>query len=826
MQALDLELAHLGFAMSTQLSERVRSIPLDAATQLLRFIVDVLSEALGADGAHEPLFRDFPDGVPKNTSELWMRRVIAHFAQAEDQPCLFCHRTGTTHVLEPCHHVVCEHCFDGSNYSGCPICGVKADPGTPFFRPAEPRPPGDEHARYKLLLTGDDLVEEARTMFGALCARTQALSPDDRADLTTILDEFGATVLGWVPDTIPLRENIARVFGVLFDACDPSEVLEVARKHMTTATDVLRFIAAYSGADPALQPVTKVAYIDAEVAPPALVKRIARLFGADAPSRFLKYPHQVKVHRFEVARMRRSLRRALLGVLESLDPNLLIEDMLRHQSYWVWVGQFLHPHEYASRFPNTARAFQIVRKKAPDGTPAPRTETFNSRVEAAVKADDAVALTDILAERPGELARRFDHALRLASDDEAANHVLSTFEELVPRFTTPVLLTLYATLPTRREPAPVRIFWPAGNTATGVSRKDTRPTLRPDHVDRATTAARDELLARFARKSGPRDWIVDEALADIVVPFNERTASSSAVPLTRGSSIAVASSKTARLFIHWCEPPEGWMTDLDLSVGFYGADWTYRGVCSYYEITCAIDGDTIARSSGDFTSAPWPDGASEFVDIDREAAAAHGIRYAVMVVTAYAGLPFGGLDRAFAGLMFRDDIGGKHFDPRTVELKFDLQGAHGVYLPLVFDLQTDRLHWLDTYSRGDFFFNNVENANNAITHLCPESLAYFASGVRPSMLELGLLNAAARADRVFLRGESMRCFTRLPGESATDFLTRLRRSEGGELVGELPRGAVVALLQHGDIAVADGSSVYALFREQLAPNLAASDLLA
>jgi hypothetical protein len=84
---------------------------------------------------------------------------------------------------------------------------------------------------------------------------------------------------------------------------------------------------------------------------------------------------------------------------------------------------------------------------------------------------------------------------------------------------------------------------------------------------------------------------------------------------------------------------------------------------------------------GDLRDAPWPDGASEFVDVYREQALAAGVRYAVMVVNAYAGMPFSLLERAFAGVMLRDDPDAEHFDPRTVELKFALDGENGIFLP-------------------------------------------------------------------------------------------------------------------------------------------------
>src|SRR5262249_44138912 len=141
----------------------------------------------------------------------------------------------------------------------------------------------------------------------------------------------------------------------------------------------------------------------------------------------------------------------------------------------------------------------------------------------------------------------------------------------------------------------------------------------------------------------------------------------SSIALPRGSRVGVEPGKLVRLFLHWCQPPRGMTTDLDLSVAFYDSDWRYAGVCSYYELKLLRpEIGEIARSSGDLRDAPWPDGATEFVDIDRPRALEAGFRYCVTVINAYAGLPFSGLERGFAGLMLRDDPQGAHFDPRTV----------------------------------------------------------------------------------------------------------------------------------------------------------------
>jgi len=687
-----------------------------------------------------------------------------------------------------------------------------------------------EKVIFKLLDLGENPVDEARSLFVSLCERKQALSPSDREALVVVLREHKSDVLSWLPSTITVRENVAIVFGTLFQNCDPSEVLPHARKYMKTATDVLRFIAVLSGTDGSLLRETTFKSVERTEGPSRFWGRIAELLGATPPGstrRTLLVP--LRICRFKTARLSRSLRRALLSLLEGMDADRLAEDMLRHRSYWVWVGEFLHPHEYAARFPKVARAFLLIRKKAPDGTVAPRFEAWYAKVEQAFRAKNVDAMLNTLAERPGELARRLDHALRVANSENARNKVIAAFNARVRDFGTPVLVTLRSHLPKRLAKADIRIFWPKGRVSMGVSAPDQRSVLSCQTIEPIVRVIDAELLRRFADKTSFQHCLIDERLRDIVVPFNERTASASAVSLPRGSRVCVPTGKLVRLFLHWCQPKGGKTTDLDLSVAFYDDAWRYVGVCSYYQLEFApTNGGVIARSAGDLRDAPWPDGATEFVDLHREEAVAAGIRYAVVVVNSYAGLPFSLLERSFAGVMLRDDPGGSHFDPRTVQLKFALSGEHGVFLPLVFDLHDSLIHWLDVHARGQFEMNNVESSKAAIAKICPELMAYFGSGVRPSMFDLALLHAAARCRRVTLRGQELTQFSRRAGESVEEFFRRLMNAgSDGLLSGTLATDETptLALLYRGDVDLPDGSTSYALFRERVSPSLAASDLL-
>ena len=354
-----------------------------------------------------------------------------------------------------------------------------------------------------------------------------------------------------------------------------------------------------------------------------------------------------------------------------------------------------------------------MRKKAPDGTPAPRHVSFHAAIEAAARAGDALTMIERLQARPGELGRRFDHALRVAGgDDTAQDLVVAAFSAATPRLAAPLLWTLRSHLSTRARPAAARVFWPKGQVSKGTSTPDRRAPLPARAIAAAGEAVERELLRRLAERPRFAACVIDEALRDVVAPFNERTASRAAVTLPRGSRVALPAGPVVRLFLHWCQPEGGEPTDIDLSVTFYDDQWQYVGVCSYYQLECADEaGRPIARSSGDLRDGPFPDGAAECVAVHRERALARGIRHAVMVVNNYAGLSFSRLERAWAGMMLREDVEAAHFDARAVELKFDLQGDNGVFMPLVLDLATSTMHCLDVYAKGQLQFNNVRGGS-------------------------------------------------------------------------------------------------------------------
>lgn len=816
LRALDLDLASLGFATTGRLRERLAHLSPRELKSLYRWLRPQLFDLVGAGPSHAPLFVGFPHDLPANLDQLWRQRWVSHFLQRADQPCLTCQSVATLHVLKPCGHVVCDRCWDGAAFAACPVCGTKVDLTSPFFTgrdcspalagapasgfaPALARAPGPGPGLLRVLDLGEDLIADAAALVRGWCDRTQPLSADEAGLLEGALSELGTIAAGWLPAGIAMRETAARALAAIERAGAPLPDAVLAA-HLRSATDVLRFVAACSGADPGLQG-------DA-----------GWRFAADGSKQFRT------IRRFKVARLPRARRRFLLGLLDQQPDDSLFEDFERHRAYWVWLGEFLHPHEYATRFPRAACAFAQVRRKGPDGSKSPLHHGRGARLEAAIRAGDVPAFLPLLAERPGELARRLDQALRAATTDPEP--VLAAFAAAAPACPTPVLLNIWAALPRRVARSPVRVFWPRGLAARAVVAGDRRSILPAPTALAAAAIAEAELLRRFATLPHVGAAIVDDALADVTVPFNARAASPGAVALPRGSRLALPPGEVLRLFLHWCEPAtDASTTDLDLSVAFYHADWIYAGVCSYYQLRFPHDGegDAAAVSAGDYTSAPPPDGATEFIDLTLERARTLGVRYAVMIVNAFSGLPFGKLERAYAGLLRVEDGPGAAFDPTAVAMKFGLAGEHGMYMPLAIDVEAGALHWFDVHSHGQFELNNVATSEKALSTLGPALISYFASGVRPSLRDLALLHAAARADTVFLRGPASRLITRGADEAPMAFLARLRAGEGEP--GPRPTDPGFAALYQGDFSLPAAAASFVLFPGRSAGSLAAADLL-
>jgi len=813
---LEDELAQLGFVMSLDLAMAVRRLPHPAVQELRGWLVDTLAKTTGAHRPHVPLFRQFPAGTPGDTHGLYLRRILTWLATQPDQPCPWCGEVTSVGALDPCGHLVCRTCWDGGNYTGCPICHRRVALGNAFVRPA---PASGDHrgqvARHpgelRLLHLSFDLLGTTRGRFERLLSRQTPLSPEDRAEIEAVIDRLGPRAAAWLPRSIAVRESMAIAVARLWMISpDRAAILQATSEHLRTATDVLRVAVVLLGGD-------------ASLVEPMRLRSIGR-----------------------------GLRRTVLEALDRLPAAQLVEDVLRHAGLWKRVGERLHPYEHAHRLSTAALAFAIVRGtrvstssfgdvlRAEIAT-LPRARVDGDRVrvsrwahaiEGGLRAGEVRTVARELATRPGELLRRADHLVRVtqARHPEALTDVLEAIRRSVTRGAPATLLTLASHVAQRAQPWPRRVFFPRGELLKAWGAADHRAPLCADAIGAIVGDVRTELVARAQRRRTFARAVIDRGLVDLLVPSGERRASRAKVAWPRGSELPLPDGDRLRLFLHWEQPPTA-RVDLDLSVALFDATWRHVGTCDFTNLV--VGASRAAVHSGDLTSAPPPLGASEFVDLDRAALHALGAHHAVMVVFSYNAVSFDRLAHGFAGLMRRPPDG-QHFDPRAVVQRFDLAGRSVIHVPLTIDLARGRLRWLDAHVASHDQLHQVGGYRAALAHLGKDFADAAAAAARPTLWDLACVHAAARANLVYVRERdgSYRVVRRRAGEPALARLSRLLAGHDDDgALAQVPAADAptwVALLRD-DLAIPAGSEGYVLDARRVGPGfsrLTASDLVA
>ena len=831
--ALEADLARRGYVLTAPLRGALAALPPAALAEHGIRLLGRIDALLGADRRHDPLFRGFPGAVPDFAHGLYSERILAFLLSQPHQPCLVCYRTGDIGALAPCAHLVCSACLDrtageeDAHALPCPVCGARVtDPADPYLGPSGPRRPSgprkagagrgpvpsDEAPPLRPLRLGEGAGprDGAGAVLAALLARRTPLPPQDREDLAAVLP-YADPGLGWLPQEIPVRETKAAVLAALLrDPRAAPAARESLRTRLDTATDVLRLLWTYSGAEPDLL----------------------------VPPRLRSVP--------------RPLRRELLGVLDALPPGPVAEDVLRHRQAWKRVGEVLHPYEYRARFPRAAVAFAAVRGTdlapgraawlvdaagglgdrarlvagRPGGAVRLAVRTFASEVEELLATGDTARATALLLRRPGDLVRRLHQVLRVHAawhgDGGAAPELPAGLLDGLPAALRRVgpgpLLGAWGRL--RAVPHRAgerRVFFPRGTVALAHGVDDHAPPVPRPAADAVCALLEAELLRRAGESAGEPHGVavLDAGLADLPVPFAERAVSRSLVAVPRGSRRALPGSGRLRLFLHWTEA-RGQRVDLDLSVALYDDRWRSAGWCDY---TRLVFGDRAAVHSGDYTSAPPPHGATEFVDLDPDGLARAGVRYAAVVVFSYNDVPFDELADAFAGVMplaSGDALRpGRPYAPGRVRQRFDLAGPARVCLPMVLDLAERTALWTDTNLSVSGGLHNVYRHRDRLGLLASDLTAHFAPGARATVWDLAARLAAAGSPQVWVRssdGHSLARYRRGAEETAAGFTARvlaghapdeLRTGTDEEIARALAEAAGphprFAALVHGDL---------------------------
>lgn len=566
----------------------------------------------------------------------------------------------------------------------------------------------------EIKLCAPDFINE---VFRNLLQSKTSLSEQDKEDIE-LLVRILPNSLDLIPDTIPLKENVA-LFGRILIKSVPSPTYAVPKiqKYFKTATDVLRLAVALSDGDLSLAEDT----------------------------RFKKF--------------NRPTRKTLLLLLAGCSN--IGEDMFRYRQKWLRLGEILHPGElHGSKFDGVKLSFKLLR----DGN---KPLFFAGAVEGAISRGELETAAVYLEDRPGEFARRLDKLLRDANETER-DYIVGKFEDCAEKVSSTVLLQLIQHFVNRAEKVEKpRIYFPKGKVAKARLIEGSVPQIPTATCVNIQRICADALIKKFAEKDPLGKVYVDPAMKNYLVPFSQRSASKAVKTVVRGSSLPIKdTATTVRGFIWWTNTDpgssrdRGWYdiggrVDLDLSALIYDENWKYVDHVSYTRLRSS---KCATYHSGDITNGGPVDGngVAEFIDFDIETIAQGG-RYLVFQVYNYTQQKFSELPNARFGWMEREfPNSGEIFEPTTVAMKMDLTNDANICIPAIFDCKERKFIWCDLGGKCDgTCFNNLESNLKGVTAAC-----YAITNIKkPNMGGLAFLNAKARGELVETREEADTIFS-------------------------------------------------------------------
>lgn len=664
-------LISLGFVCSPELTASLAGLGEEALGSLYQQVVPILQKMTGAHRTFKPMYPNFPRQVMEAADLELFLNAITHYWMA-----------AVRDVAQGQPRLFGGRLLEGAARTPAPVETLSVPlQWLPEYEVEDRAALPQQEVSLKVIDLGNP--DDFWKVFTRLVGSNGSLSESDKAIVEWFVDNEREGIPLFLPPTIPQKENLTFLVGSLLKHEIPTYLIA----YLKTATDVLRVAVVLSGADVSLATAGKF------------------------------------------RRFKRTERRFLLDALEAIPA--VTEDMLRRPEVWKRLGHELHPGDYASRYPKTLKAFDVVRNEEPFAT-------FNGKVEAGLIRQDVATVTDLLKTRPGDFARRFDHLLRTSGDQTEV--ALQGFMDVAHKVSTPVLLQVHAHFKNRDRVTDHRTFFPKGSVAKVQVSNETLPSL--PQLRLAGGEALDKFIARFVRDTLVRRFrslpslgkvYVDEALRTQNVPFAQRSASKALRTIGRGSRLALPACDTLRFFVWWKEP-EGERTDIDLAAVFFSDDWKRLGDVSYYNLK-----EWGCAHSGDITSAP--DGAAEFIDLHMPTVREKGVRYVSMVIYSYTQQAFKDLPECFAGWMARQQVqSGEIFEGRTVEDKIDIAGDTTVNIPLFIDLQQRQVIWADIALKSRSAINNSRKNGESLV-LMGKAVAGL---VKPTLYDLFDMHAEAR----------------------------------------------------------------------------------
>ena len=555
-----------------------------------------------------------------------------------------------------------------------------------------------------------------------------SLSETDKADMVSLIRELGVKA-NELPDEIPFKENVAVICKLIMDNTSEIEWYDILHKYLKTATDILRFVTYLSDGDVSLSTNTK----------------------------YKSLP--------------RKRRRLIIKLLDNAGN--IEEDMKRHESKWIKLGETIHVGEY-KQYNNAYTAFDKLRNNG-------KIATFTGKVNTLLSEKNLDKALGLLKTRPGELARRLDSLLR--DYPYASKVITNAFKEVADNISVPVLLQVKEHFIWRNEENNSRVFFPKGQLTKCYTIENNLKNISDDTCWDIYGICINAITEQFKSKESLGKVYIDDSIKGYCVPQSQRSASKSMRNITRGSRFKIKDdSNFIRLGIHWMNEltEHGYesRTDIDLSCNFLDKNFSYLSHTSWTNLR-----NGYSTHSGDFIDAPRDKGGvAEFIDINISKAIKAGVKYAAVQIYGYTRTKFNELD----DMLFNWQEGneaelGEIFEPKRLQQSINLGFDSDCGIPVIFDLENREVIWCDLALTTRTNFPRCAEGN-------VKGLSATAMGIvqshKPQMSALAEINALARGTIVDNRDEADTIFdinTEKPIIRTEKFIEI--QNEKGEVIG-------------------------------------------
>lgn len=546
------------------------------------------------------------------------------------------------------------------------------------------RPIKFEKIKYNMLKYAGIFAFEK--IFTDLVSVNTSLAPQDLEIVKWFVDTDQTLVF---PEQIPFKETLCKL-----------AAMGITNLPIKTPTDVLRIAVHMSGGDISLPAV------------PAQKIKTNRYSSqkVDNPARAA----------FKFKKFSRSDRRYLLSLLEQTHCNPA--EMVLKDQRWIRLGEILHPGEYENVYPKSYAAFNAIRND--------KVVSWYGQVDKKFKVSFEDGLR-MLAERPGEFARRLDALVR--KNPNNLELVFRYWKHCAANTSNKVLFEQYAHFEGRRKNAKRSIFIKGARSKNDLPEL---PAMQPEIIESIHRNIFGILKDKYSKLPTLGNCWIDDQLKKIPLPTNMRTLSEALKPKIRGTRIPIANpdAKVIRPFLHFSKTTTS--ITIDLSVVFVSEKTKGGTVCAY---NCMRVGDYVFHSGDSFARVG---NCAEYVDIVVDKALAAGMRYALIQLHNYTNSPLLNDNNKF-GIMGREfPDANRDWVPETITDCYDMTVKHIVNCCII-DLKTREMILVDEDHTTGAWVNDA----SVLDFKAVES---YVADPKVSVYDLLLLHVEGRGKQVTL----------------------------------------------------------------------------